>query len=248
MRRLLITGFGPFPRVPRNPSANLARDVAADPRWRRLGIAVEALVLETRYAAIETHLIPKIRDFRPDAILMLGVAARRRHVSVEMRATNRVSRLMPDAGGRIAPQLAFQPGAPAALRSHAPLVPMLWAMRRRGVDARLSRDAGRYLCNAAYFAALMETLPAKAHGGENGATTAIPVVFIHIPLPQRPDRPARLPEGKYPRSNHKPIDATHRPKVIAQKLHAATAEACIALCLAKRSHSERTGKHMCGKT
>jgi pyroglutamyl-peptidase len=179
MRKLLITGFGPFPRVPRNPSEGLARAVARDPRWRRRGIAVEALVLETRYAAIDTHLIPKIREFRPDAILMLGVAARRRHVSIETRAMNRVSRLMPDAGGQIASQLAYRPGAPPALRSRAPVAAMARAMRECGLAARLSRDAGRYLCNAAYFAALLET----------SSRTRTKVAFIHIPLPAKRDKP-----------------------------------------------------------
>jgi pyroglutamyl-peptidase len=231
MRRLLITGFGPFPRVPRNPSEGLARAVAKDPRWRRLDIAAESLVLETRYAAIETHLVPKIREFQPDAILMLGVAGRRRHVSVETRAINRVSRMMPDAGGVIAPQPAFRPGAPAVLRSRASLVQMMVAMRRRGVDARLSRDAGRYLCNAAYFSALMETLPAdESFCADAAHVAAIPVVFIHIPLPGHSSRPMRIPQRKYPHGNRKSKQMTHRHSVVARRLHNAMLEAAIALC------------------
>jgi pyroglutamyl-peptidase len=234
MRRLLITGFGPFPGVPRNPSANLARDIAADPRWRRLDIAVEAIVLETRYAAIETHFVPMIREFRPDAILMLGVAARRRHVSVETRAMNRVSRLMPDAEGRIAPHLKFRPGAPRLLRSKAPLVQIMRAMRRQGVDARLSNDAGRYLCNAAYFSAPMEA---------TGGSRAIPVVFIHIPLLERGGKRPRLPKRKYCGSIPKTKRVTYRQPLVAQRLHGGLVEACITLCLARQPHSERTGKH-----
>ncbi|WP_442919159.1 hypothetical protein [Methylobacterium sp. Leaf118] len=34
MSRLLVTGFGPFPRVPDNPSARVARRLAALPRLR----------------------------------------------------------------------------------------------------------------------------------------------------------------------------------------------------------------------
>ena len=33
MKRLLVTGFGPFPGVMRNPSAEIARRVAASARW-----------------------------------------------------------------------------------------------------------------------------------------------------------------------------------------------------------------------
>lgn len=175
MPRLLITGFGPFPRVPRNPSETLARAVAMHPRWRRLRVVVEALVLDTRYSAIGEQLLPKLEAFAPDVVLMLGVAGRRRHVSIETRAMNRVSRLMPDASGRVSASLAFRPGASAALHAGSPDTRMLRAMRERGVDARLSRDAGRYLCNASFYAALEQR-----HAG-----SAAQITFIHIPMPGR---------------------------------------------------------------
>ena len=58
--RLLVTGFGRFPGVSVNPSAEVARRVAASPRWRRLGIEAEALVMPTAYAAIEAVLAPAL--------------------------------------------------------------------------------------------------------------------------------------------------------------------------------------------
>jgi pyroglutamyl-peptidase len=183
MRKLLITGFGPFPRVPRNPSETLARAVAKHPRWRRLGISVEALVLETRYSAIGEQLLPKLKAFKPDVVLMLGVAGRRKHVSIETRAVNRVSCLMPDANGRVLGSLAFRPRGPAALYARAPDTRVLRAIRKRGVDARPSRDAGRYLCNASFYAALEQR-----HAG-----SAAQITFIHIPLP---GRNAPLREGE----------------------------------------------------
>ena len=92
MARLLITGFGPFPRVPDNPSARVARRLAALPHLRRiLGQAPDGLVLDTRYAALDTQLVPALAR-EPAAVLMIGVAASRRRVCVETRAVNRVSR------------------------------------------------------------------------------------------------------------------------------------------------------------
>jgi pyroglutamyl-peptidase len=190
MRKLLITGFGPFPRVPRNPSETLARAVSEHPRWRRLGISVEGLVLETRYGAISEQLLPKLEAFEPDVVLMLGVAGRRKHVSIETRAVNRVSRLMPDASGRVLGSLAFRPGAPMALYSRAPDTRMLRAMRERGIDARLSRDAGRYLCNASFYAVLER----------RSAGQAAQIIFIHIPLPR----------GNYPLCKEKRRNAAIR--------------------------------------
>jgi pyroglutamyl-peptidase len=171
-RRLLVTGFGPFPRMKRNPSEGLARRLAADPRWRRLGIEVRALVMETSWAAIERDLLPAIHAFAPDVVLMLGVAGRRKRVAIETRALNRVTRLMPDAQGRVGEKLAYRAGEARELRSHAPHLAMMQALRERGVPSYLSRDAGRYLCNAAYYEALRKA-----------ASSQFSVVFIHIPKP-----------------------------------------------------------------
>lgn len=177
--RLLVTGFGPFPRVPRNPSERLARAVAAHPRLRLLGIEARALILATTYPAVDAALMPALRDMAPDAVLMLGVAARRRHVSLETRAVNRVSRLFPDASGRVAARLAYRPGEPHVRRARAPVPGLLRALRAAGLDARPSRDAGRYLCNASSYAALGET--------------SAPTVFVHVPLPRSHARRDRRP-------------------------------------------------------
>lgn len=170
MPDLLVTGFGPFPRVPRNPSERLARAIAAHPRLRLRDIRAEALILETAYPAVDAALVPALRERRPAAVLMLGVAARRRVVTVETRALNRVSRLFPDASGRVAPRVAFRPGGPLVRRSRAPVPALLRALRGAGLRADASRDAGRYLCNASSYAAL-----------EVGAA---PTVFVHVPLPR----------------------------------------------------------------
>lgn len=173
MSGLLITGFGPFPTVPDNPSARLARRLAASPRLRRLlGHAPDCLVLETRYDALDTQLAPALAR-GPSAVLMIGVAARRSRVCVEARAVNRVSRLFPDASGAVGRFLAFEPDGPAQRRSPAAAQVRI-ALRRAGLDAAASRDAGRYLCNASYYRVL---------------ATGRPAAFLHIPMPPRTRRP-----------------------------------------------------------
>src|SRR3954462_9383988 len=97
--RLLVTGFGRFPGISVNPSAEIARRVAASPRWRRLGIEAEALVMPTAYAAIEAVLAPALAGGF-DAVLMIGVAGRARQVRVERRAANRARLLSPDVEPR----------------------------------------------------------------------------------------------------------------------------------------------------
>ena len=173
MSRLLITGFGPFPTVPDNPSARLARRLAASPHLRRiLGHAPDCLVLDTRYDALDTGLAPALAR-GPRAVLMIGVAARRSRVCVETRAVNRVSRLFPDASGAVGRSLAFDPDGPAQRRSAA-AAQVRVALRRAGLDAAASREAGRYLCNASYYRVL---------------ATGRPALFLHIPMPPRTRRP-----------------------------------------------------------
>jgi pyroglutamyl-peptidase len=177
-RRLLVTGFGPFPGVAENPSAAIARKVAASPRWRRLGIKTQALVLPTAYSSIEAILAPALRA-RYTAVLMIGVAGKAKRIRVERRAANRASVLAPDASGKRGPHLRLTTG-PAHRTSRVAAAPALVRLRRAGLPAGLSQDAGRYLCNACYFSALSEP---------------VPVLFLHIPKAP-PRRPRRIRAGR----------------------------------------------------
>ena len=140
--RLLVTGFGPFPGMPRNHSEELARRIAENPRLRRvLGAPPELLILRTAYCAIADQLEPRLAE-KPDAVLMIGVARRARHIRVELRARNRASALYPDASGRTH-RLTLEPLGPPERRSAA-AARVLVALRSRGTEVRASRDAGRY--------------------------------------------------------------------------------------------------------
>jgi pyroglutamyl-peptidase len=168
-RRLLITGFGPFPGMPHNPSGDLAQAVARSGRWQRLGIEARSLVLPTAYSAIDTALKPALRSMAPDALLMIGVAGRARFVRVEACARDRVSPFLSDADGMLPlmPHTADEDGVRWTLARTSVALAIL---ERHGLQARLSIDAGRYLCNASYFASLAETRP---------------TLFIHVPRPGR---------------------------------------------------------------
>jgi pyroglutamyl-peptidase len=168
--RLLVTGFGPFPGIPHNPSAAIARRVAAAPRWRRLGVTARCLILPTTYAALGDHLEPALEA--ADAVLMIGVAGRATRVRIERRAVNRANLLLPDAAGRRPNAPALSGGASARV-GHANAVAMRALLRRHAVPCGISQDAGRYLCNAAYYRAL---------------AAPVPVLFIHIPKPPRAAR------------------------------------------------------------
>jgi len=182
--RVLLIGFGPFPGAPLNPSALLVKSLARRRRPAFAEIVRTTHVFATTYAAVDRDL-PRLLAAGPDIVLMFGVAGRRRHLCIETRARNAISLLFPDASGYRPRQGIIAPGEPAALRSAAPFARLLGAVRASTVPARLSRDAGRYLCNYAYWRALERSRDGR------------PLVqFVHIPgvsLGPRRQRRGRRP-------------------------------------------------------
>jgi pyroglutamyl-peptidase len=168
--RVLITGFGRFPGAPANPTTPLVGRLAR--AGRQHGLDCIAHVFATRYAAVDRELPALITAHRPDAILMFGLAGRRRHVCIELLARNRKSSIFPDAGGILPSRAAIAPGAPSSVRGHAPFSRLLAAARTTSVATRFSRDAGKYLCNYIYWRAL------EAAAKSDGPRRA---VFIHVP-------------------------------------------------------------------
>ena len=172
---ILVTGFGPFPGAPFNPTGPLVEHLA---RARRPGLAnvkVVSHVFPTSYAAVDRELPALIARYRPDALLMFGLAPRARGMRVETRARNTLA-LLPDAFGVSMGRRAIVPGKPTFIRLPTPARPLLAALRGAPKPVTLSRDAGRYLCNYLCWRA------AELASAGDGLSLA---AFIHIPPTRR---------------------------------------------------------------
>jgi pyroglutamyl-peptidase len=170
--RILITGFGPFPGAPVNPTQPLVARLTALRRPALADVTRIAHIFDVTYATVDRELRELIARHRPDALLMFGLAARTRHIRVETRARNAVSLLWPDAGHTRVRRGSIVSGADAVhFGPHS--ARLLRAAQATGVDVRASRDAGRYLCNYLAWRAL------EAVQWPGGPTLA---GFIHIPL------------------------------------------------------------------
>jgi pyroglutamyl-peptidase len=166
---ILVTGFSAFPGAPVNPSAAIVMRLLQRHarRFRLHGIKLQTAVLPVVYDEVTRELEELVARTHPDAIVHLGLASRRKQVSVETRAVNRITTLHPDAAKRRAAARAVRAGGLPALRSPLASRSLVMLMRRTGVAAQLSIDAGDYVCNQTLYTSL-------ASGGA-------PAVFIHVP-------------------------------------------------------------------
>jgi pyroglutamyl-peptidase len=182
--RVILAGFGPFPGAPFNPSGALARSLVHRRRPALAGVARTAHVFATSYAAVDRDL-PRLFAEKPDIVLVFGLAGRRRQICIETRARNAISVLFPDASGHRPSHSSIKFGAPSALTGRAPFVQLANAVRARKLPVRVSRDAGRYLCNYIYWRALER------------APKGRPLVqFVHIPAVS--PKPRQRRRGDHP--------------------------------------------------
>ena len=185
---VLITGFGPFPGVPVNATMRLVPELAHAAARQFPGLSIAHEVLATEWTAAPKRLEPLLADLAPDLVLHYGVSPRARGFEVEMRARNLCS-VTPDAAGVLPANAAIREGGAEYLASSLPVLHVVTRLRRRGIPAFVSRDAGGYLCNATLYHSL-------------GHARGVPgrrVGFIHIPASlANPGEPSRGRLGACP--------------------------------------------------
>src|ERR1700716_4644791 len=143
--RILITGFGPFPGAPFNPTMPLGARLVRLRRPAFSDVELIAHIFPVTYKAVDRELPQLLAKHRPHALLMFGLATRTPHVRIETRARNAVTMLWPDADhapvrkGSIA-------GDADAMMFGPHTAKLLRAADSTGVDARGSRDGGSSLC------------------------------------------------------------------------------------------------------
>lgn len=172
MLTLLVTGFGPFPGAPFNPSSAIvdALGGAASRRLERLGVRIVVARLPVVFADVPGALSALLREARPDAVLHIGLAGRRKKLGVEMQARNRLTRLYPDAARTLPAARHVMAKAPEFRRARMPVAQLARALNAAGARAEVSRDAGAYVCNQTLYLTLGEAVPLAG--------------FIHIPRPR----------------------------------------------------------------
>jgi pyrrolidone-carboxylate peptidase len=162
MPKILLTGFEPFRQWPVNSSWEAVRHLAG----RRRDLSAERLPVDHALAAAAVRAL--IDDLRPEIVLLTGLAD---DPVPRLERLSRAGPLSPHGG---APERSGRwPWAAACDRVAA-----------RGLPVRLSDNAGGYVCDTTYWAALGTGVPR--------------VAFLHLPPPGpdwAPERGARVVEA-----------------------------------------------------
>jgi pyroglutamyl-peptidase len=190
MTAVLVTGFGAFPGVPRNPSGELA--LAVD--GAQLGeVAVVGRVLDVSYRRGPAEALRVARAIGATFVIGTGVASTRTTPEVERRASRAATGPV-DVDGKTRSGLRGPPIVEATID-----VPRFAA----ALGARVSEDAGRYVCNAwLYRVALGCAAPVGfVHVPPEGLDPALLLVGLRALLDARTDQPPTTASASTPSSS-----------------------------------------------
>ncbi len=181
--RILLTGFGPFPGAPVNPTEALVAHLREAPPIPERAAAFHAECLDVDYDGVGPHLSRLGRAFRPDIAIHFGLAAQCTGFRLERVACNRHDGATPDNRGSLPVAGAICAG-PAQLPSRLPLDAIAAELARAGLPVEWSDNAGGYLCNTVMTLSL-------AHACEGFAPAMSG--FIHVPLVGAPGGQGTMP-------------------------------------------------------
>jgi pyroglutamyl-peptidase len=171
--RLLVTGFGPFPGAPDNPTERLVKALAEAPAEAFGAGAFHAAVLRTEYRRSWEELQRLSADFAPDIVVHFGLSDGIEAIHLECVGRNVVDTAKPDACGHTPLSAVLVDDGPETLASTFPADAILRSLQVADIPAALSDDAGDYVCNATLYRSLHAAPPTRRVG------------FVHVP-----------PEGK----------------------------------------------------
>jgi pyroglutamyl-peptidase len=167
--RLLITGFGPFPGAPENPTEDLVRTLADEPAASFGASALKALVMRTDYKRSWPTLRRVYRNFDPHVVVHFGLNGKAKAIHIETIGINRIDATKPDASGSAPRTGRVRRAGPEKLQATLESESILAALEGIRIPAQLSENAGAYVCNATLYRSL------------HAAPVGRKVGFIHVP-------------------------------------------------------------------
>lgn len=170
---ILLTGFGHFPGIEVNATADLVPEVARRARERFADHEVIDAVLPVEWEAAPAALAHLLARGPSSFVLALhfGVSPTTRGFDIELVGRN-VCGARYDATGALPSARCLLDCGPALLATTFPAERIIARLVRGGFPCATSDDAGDYLCNAVLYHSLV-----RAHA----AATPFLSGFVHIP-------------------------------------------------------------------
>jgi len=175
--RVWVTGFGPFPGAPVNPTERLVEQLG--------GLAPDVIgastltceVLPAEFSRAQAIVEDRHRSLAPDIAVHFGLHRDATGFRLERRAGNMIGCDRPDAAGVTPHNRQIDRDGPRALQGVWP-TSVGKALCDAGLAVEQSDDAGAYVCNAVYYRSLC------CAAGRPGAWCG----FVHVPHTEHSDR------------------------------------------------------------
>lgn len=166
--RILLTGFEPFLGHKVNPTEAIVGELSGKQIEDK---EIIGEVLPVAFSQSAKQLLALYEQHKPDAVVMLGLAAGRNRITPERVAIN-CSDGDVDNEGRALQDAVIREDGPAAYFSTLPVRTIVTNLIQEGLPAQVSNTAGTYLCNNIMY----QMLDYLAQHQINS-----PAGFIHIP-------------------------------------------------------------------
>jgi pyroglutamyl-peptidase len=171
MKTLLLTGFVPFLNFTINPTEQIVTELDQQVIGH---YKVQSRVLPVDFNQSADQLLQHINEIQPDAVISLGLAAGRAHITPERIAINcKDAGGAPDNEGNIYQDEPINQSGPAGYFSTLPIRVVVNHLTENNYPAKVSNTAGTYLCNNVMYAALHHLTTRNQPDVQAG--------FIHIP-------------------------------------------------------------------
>lgn len=159
--RILFTAFVPFGNISINTS-EITLNKLSMPNIYKLLLPV---TIDESFKVLDEFL----KEYPVDLIILLGMAAKRKTITIEERAINLLDFNIPDNNGIIINNKKIINNENDFLYSSLNIEKIVNNLNNKNFNVAKSSDAGKYICNYIYFMTL--------HKYKD-----IPTMFIHIPL------------------------------------------------------------------
>jgi len=163
---ILVSAFEPFNGDDINPTQQILEKLPANID----GCTIAKYLLPVEFIKAPEMLKDEYDRLSPSAVIMLGQAGRRNAITPETTAVNLMNASIPDNAGFKPVELPIIDNGSETLKSTLPVDAVVGAINKSGLPAKLSDDAGRYVCNNVFYYMAY-------HVGNK-----VPTGFIHVPF------------------------------------------------------------------